>query len=154
MVKNCIFCQEIEEIKRNNKNPFFVIELKTGYVSLGYNQYYKGYCLFISKVHASELHELESEIKKQFLVEMALVGEVINTIFHPKKINIELLGNTHSHLHWHIFPRYKKDILPKIPVWNNPDFLTNKIRPTKSELDWLKSNLLKGFNKMLERERL
>lgn len=154
MFSNCLFCQEIESIKNNKINPFFVIKLKTGYVSIGHNQYYRGYCLFISKVHASELHELDKELKKNFLIEMAVVEEVIYTTFKPKKINIELLGNSHSHLHWHIIPRYIKDILPKIPIWNNPEFLMNKTRPSKSELESLKKNLLKGFGQVLKRERL
>src|SRR3989338_949401 len=150
MVKDCIFCQEIEDIKHNKIDPFFVTELKTGYVSLGHNQYYRGYCLFISKIHASELHKLDSEFKKQFLIEMALVGEVIHTSFQPKKINIELLGNSHPHLHWHIIPRYKHDILPKIPVWNNSEFLKNKKRPSESQLNSLKKVLLYGFDTILK----
>jgi diadenosine tetraphosphate (Ap4A) HIT family hydrolase len=148
-INRCIFCKEINDISQNIINPFFVLKLKTGYVSLGYNQYYKGYCLFISKVHASELHKLDNKFKKQFLIEMSLVGEVICKVFKPKKLNIELLGNTHSHLHWHLLPRYKNDILPKIPVWNNPNFLDDKTRPTKSELVFLKKKLLKGFDKIL-----
>ena len=138
MVKDCIFCQEIEDIKHNKIDPFFVTELKTGYVSLGHNQYYRGYCLFISKIHASELHKLDSEFKKQFLIEMALVGEVIHTSFQPKKINIELLGNSHPHLHWHIIPRYKNDGGASLhSIVNNPSeeslrAIKEKIAKTKN----------------------
>lgn len=153
MSDNCLFCQEVENIQDNKIDPFFVIELKSGYVSLGHNQYYRGYCLFISKIHASDLHELDKESKKRFLIDMAFVEEAIYITFKPKKINIELLGNSRSHLHWHILPRYRKDILPKIPVWNNPEFLMNKTRPSKSELESLKKTLLKGFDKVLKRER-
>src|SRR3989344_2930294 len=124
-VNECRFCKEINDISQNIIDPFFVIKLKTGYVSLGHNQYYKGYCQFISNIHASELHELDNELKKQFLIEMSYVGEVIYRAFTPQKLNLELLGNTHSHLHWHIIPRYKNDILPTIPAWNNPETLIN-----------------------------
>lgn len=154
MPSDCSFCREIENIKNNKIDTFFVKELETGYVSIGHNQYYRGYCLFVSKIHASGLHELDKKLKKKFLIEMATVEEVIHTAFKPKKINIELLGNSYSHLHWHIIPRYKKDVLPKIPVWNNPEFLMNKTRPSKSEVESLKKTLLKDFDKALKREGL
>ncbi len=153
MSSNCLFCQEIENIKNNKINPFFVIELKTGYVSIGHNQYYRGYSLFLSKIHADELHQLDHEFKKQFLIDMAFLAESIYKSFKPKKLNYELLGNTQSHLHWHIIPRYKNDPSPKIPVWNNPEFLKNKKRPSETELKALKKKLLKGFEQVLNRKR-
>ena len=153
MLNKCFICLEIENIKQS-KNPYFVTELKTGYVVLGHNQYYKGYSLFFSKIHAEELHQLDHELKKQFLLDMTLLAEAIYKSFKPKKLNYELLGNTESHLHWHIIPRYKKDILPKIPVWNNPEFLKNKKRPSEAELRSLKKNLLKSFDQVLKRKRL
>ncbi len=151
MVKSCVFCQEIE-CPTLSRDAYFVTELKTGYVSFGYNQYYNGYCLFISNVHATELHELENEVKRQFLFEMSLVAETISTTFKPRKLNIELLGNSHAHLHWHIFPRYKDDPYPKIPVWNNESFLTSRARPTKAQLDGMREKLLRELTKILERE--
>jgi len=147
MLDKCFFCKDIENIKNNKKNPFFLLQLNSGYVSIGHNQYYKGYCLFISNIHASDLHELDRELRNKFLIDMALVEEVIYVTFKPKKINIELLGNSHPHLHWHIIPRYENDTLPKIPVWNNPEFLINKTRPSRYELNTLKKMLLEGFNK-------
>lgn len=154
MPTGCIFCEEIDRIKNNITDPYFVVKLETGYVSIAHNQYYEGYCLFISNIHASELHEIDMATRKQFLNEMVLVGEAIFNAFKPRKLNIELLGNSESHVHWHIIPRYKNDRLPKIPAWNNPEFLMNKKRPTESELESIKNTLLKSLDEVIKRNNL
>jgi diadenosine tetraphosphate (Ap4A) HIT family hydrolase len=70
-----------------------------------------------------ELHELKPDVRSRFLGEMALVAEAVFRAFSPRKLNYELLGNSVSHLHWHIFPRYEDDPNPQWPVWNNTAFL-------------------------------
>ncbi len=58
MSVKCDMCKVIEQIK-NNENPYFVKELETGYVILGWNQHFYGYTLFICKQHKVELFELD-----------------------------------------------------------------------------------------------
>ncbi len=111
----CLICSRILDIKNNN-NPYFITELKTGYVVLGDYQFYEGYSLFLSKSHVEELHMLK-EKRFEYLKEMAIVAEAVYNVFKPTKLNYELLGNTDKHLHWHIFPRYKNDPNPKSPIW-------------------------------------
>lgn len=116
---NCLICQRIELIKQG-KNPYFIKELETGYAVLGDYQYFKGYCLLLCKEHKTELHQLEPKIRDKFLQEMALLAEAVYKTFQAKKLNYELLGNTHQHLHWHIFPRHKTDPAPEEPIWLIP----------------------------------
>lgn len=71
--KNCLICQRIKLIKQG-KNPYFIKELKTGYAVLGDSQFFKGYCLFLCKLHKKELHELDKTFKLKFLEEMSLVA--------------------------------------------------------------------------------
>ena len=140
----CSICQEISEIKNNN-NPYFVLELSTGYVTIGNYQFYEGYTIFICKIHTDELHKLTHNFKKQFLMDMSLVAEAVFKNFKPKKLNYELLGNTASHLHWHIFPRYSNDPLPKRPIWCMHTDITcnNNVKPSLVQLKHLKNRLLK-----------
>ncbi len=130
---------------KHAKNKYFVKELITGYVVVGYSQYQKGYTLFLSKTHATELHELSKEQRTLFLQEMAIVAEAVYKAFHPKKLNYELLGNAEQHLHWHLFPRYKSDADPTMPVWNVPSKIRNakKYQPTLKEIEVIKNKLLK-----------
>lgn len=112
----CEICKRIRQIKQGT-NKYFVMELKTGYVVLEDNQFFKGYSLFLCKKHVKELHKLPSSYKLTFLTEMSLIGEAIYQTFKPKKLNYELLGNKYPHLHWHIIPRYLDDLYNKKPIW-------------------------------------
>lgn len=143
-MNDCLICSRIESIKKQ-ENPYFVKELETGYVVLGDFQFYKGYTLFLSKVHVNELHELDEELRVKFLEEMALVAEAVYKSFQPLKLNYELLGNGDSHLHWHIFPRHKDDPNPKSPIWviDKTVRYAEAARPTEEELEKLKLELLK-----------
>jgi diadenosine tetraphosphate (Ap4A) HIT family hydrolase len=116
MSSQCLVCERIKNIQ-DKINPYFVTEFETGYVVLGDFQYFKGYTLFLCKQHKTELHQLESNFKMKFLQEMSMVAEAVFLAFKPKKLNYELLGNTVSHLHWHIFPRYDDDPVPGMPIW-------------------------------------
>lgn len=144
----CFVCDRIALIKRK-ENKYFIKELKTGYVVLGDFQYFPGYTLFLSKVHRSELHLLKD--RNLFLSEMGIVAEAVFKAFKPKKMNYELLGNTDSHLHWHLIPRYGND--PKIgtAIWAIDYNIrcSEKSRPNDNELEQMKVKLLFELEKLL-----
>lgn len=119
MVINCLICNRIQLIQEN-KNPYFVRELNTGYVVLADSQYFEGYTLFLGKHHVTELHQLAPAEKLAFLEEMSLVQEACAKAFHADKMNIELLGNGDAHVHWHLFPRHNGDTAQSGPVWWTP----------------------------------
>lgn len=133
----CLVCTRIAAIKENS-NPYFIYELETSYAVLADSQYYKGYTLLLSKYHQKELHQLNSHIKLKYLQEMAIVAEAVHNVFKPHKVNYELLGNKHPHLHWHIIPRYLDDDLLTEPIWARsfhernttvlPDFQLKKLK--------------------------
>lgn len=142
-MENCLICDRIKLIKEG-KNPYFVKELKTGYVVLGDIQRFKGYTLFLCKEHATELHFLEKEFRNTYLQEMSLVAEAVYNAFHPDKINYELLGVGNAvHMHWHIFPRTEGDTSQPGPVWrlDRSEMSNEKYRPTEKELTELKRRL-------------
>ena len=151
----CLICDRINMIK-NNTNPYFVKELKTGYVVIGDNQHFKGYTLFIYKEHKSELFHLNYENRNMFLNEMVLVAEAVSNAFNANKMNYELLGNGDSHLHWHLFPRVDGDLEKygnegKGPVWWYPKdkMFSNDNRPSDDELKEMKNILLNEINKSI-----
>jgi diadenosine tetraphosphate (Ap4A) HIT family hydrolase len=139
-MNNCLVCNRINSILKN-ENPFFVTELKTGYVVLCDYQSYWGYTLFLSKQHAVELHQLDATYKSLFLLEMAQVAEAVYKSFNPDKLNYELLGNLDAHLHWHIIPRRKIDLLSRKSIWEIPQE-DRSYRPTPHEIQQLKEKLL------------
>lgn len=146
----CLVCKRIELIKEN-KNKYFVKETETGYVVLCDYQYFCGYTIFISKIHTDELHKLGKANRELFLKEMALVAEAVIITFKPKKLNYELLGNSDSHLHWHLIPRYGDDPKPETAIWAI-DYETRCNEKTKvpdAKLNKMKIKLLDQINKLL-----
>lgn len=150
-VKSCLICERIEQIK-NNENKYFVKEMKFGYVVLGDYQFYKGYTLLLSKVHTNELHKLKRADRSQFLEDMAIVSEAVYRSFKPRKLNYELLGNTDSHLHWHIFPRYLNDPKPGYTTWVLPkkQRCSTKTVPSDEELVIMKTKLLNAIDELVK----
>lgn len=148
---NCFICQRIESIKKNN-NPFFVMELKTGYVVLGDYQFYRGYTLFLCKKHVTELHQLPSKLASLYLSEMMIVAKAVWQAFGPEKLNYELLGNSNPHLHWHIIPRYKNDPQKDSPIWcYDPKIRIDKKRQlSPNELLVFKKKLVEQIKERLK----
>lgn len=142
MKENCFVCDRIQQIHAGT-NPYFVTEMESGYVALGDFQFYPGYTVFLSKVHATELHLLPKPDRLQFLEDMATVAEAVYKAFKPEKLNYELLGNLDSHMHWHIFPRYRDDPDPKNPVSVIPPEVRNaeSTRPSPGQLEEMKRKL-------------
>ena len=83
---------------------------------LGPWQFFTGYCVLVSREHATELNQLGPN-RGAFLEEMATLAQAIEECFHPHKLNYELLGNQVPHLHWHLFPRSADDPDRLRPVW-------------------------------------
>jgi diadenosine tetraphosphate (Ap4A) HIT family hydrolase len=84
---------------------------------LGTWQFYQGYCLLVSRRHATELSGLAGDERRAYLDEMCCLAQAIEACFGPHKLNYELLGNQVPHLHWHLFPRYRDDPDVLRPVW-------------------------------------
>jgi diadenosine tetraphosphate (Ap4A) HIT family hydrolase len=121
MPEGCEICERISRVTPDS--PYLIAEFDSGYAVLADNQYYRGYTIFLAKQCVPELHELPVDVRARFLEEMAQVAEAVFRAFRPRKLNYELLGNSVSHLHWHLLPRYADDPNPRWPVWSNLAFL-------------------------------
>lgn len=147
----CMVCDRINRILKN-ENPYFVKELKTGYVVIGDHQRIKGYSLFLCKECQTELHFLEPSFRDEFLHEMSLVAEAVYNAFKPDKLNYELLGaGPGVHMHWHIFPRRMGDTPNNCPVWLlGKELHDDKYLPSQAELEELKQKLNTELEKLLK----
>jgi diadenosine tetraphosphate (Ap4A) HIT family hydrolase len=99
----------------------FVAELSSCYVILGDQQFYRGYCVLLAKLHATELYLMPPDAARMLSDEMRLVAEAIATVVKPWKMNYECLGNGEPHVHWHLFPRYETDQMRGVPIWLRPE---------------------------------
>ncbi len=122
----CLFCPVIEGLRHHETYHVpsgevirKIQELPTAIVVLSNDQYYPGYTLVIAKTHATELYHLPENESTQYCQDMLRVAKAIATVFQPRKMNYELLGNTVAHLHWHLVPRYGWDPNPQRPIWEH-----------------------------------
>jgi diadenosine tetraphosphate (Ap4A) HIT family hydrolase len=112
----CPFCDKVAGISSLAPDEL-VWEFRHGVALLGPWQYYEGYCILVSKMHATELSQLSPSDRAAFLQELCVLARAIEEAFRPHKLNYELLGNEVPHLHWHVFPRYLHDAERLKPVW-------------------------------------
>ena len=113
---DCVFCRRLSG--REALPPGEVVwEFPHSVALLGPWQFYHGYCLLVSRTHATELSRLPDVERRAYLDEMCLLARAVETACRPHKLNYELLGNQVPHLHWHLFPRYADDPARLSPVW-------------------------------------
>lgn len=113
---SCLLCDRVE-LTKIDKYPYLIHEYKNSYLMLGEHQFFKGYCVLISKHHYKEMTDAPKEIQRELFEELMKAHETIEKVFSPTKMNLCSLGNVVSHVHWHLFPRYKEDDQFKDPPW-------------------------------------
>jgi diadenosine tetraphosphate (Ap4A) HIT family hydrolase len=114
---NCSLCERVKEASKGDY-PFLVKEYDHSYLMLGEHQFYRGYCVLISKSHHREMADIPSPERESIFQEMMATSKALQQVFQPKKMNLCSLGNVAEHLHWHFFPRYGDD-----PDFTNPPWL-------------------------------
>lgn len=144
-------CKMCDKLKNVRNDPYFIMELETGYVMLGWFQRFKGYTVFDCKQHGPELHDLEHNFKIKHLEEMTIVAEAVCNVFKPDKLNYELLGNGCSHIHWHLYPRTKGDTPTVSSVYQLPDnvLFDESTRPDEKTREEYKAKIKNEIEKLL-----
>lgn len=139
MDATCPFCVKLKQL--DTLPPGEVVWQFPGSVALlGTWQFYQGYCVLVSRRHATELSQLDETERRGYLDEMCLLARAIEAAFQPHKLNYELLGNQVPHLHWHVFPRSADDPRRLDPVWldidaaNNDPVLRHQLTGTRERL--------------------
>ncbi len=99
----------------------FIAELDSCYVILGDQQLYRGYCVLLAKLHATELYLMPADAARMLCDEMRLVADAIAAVVMPWKMIYECLGNAEPHVHWQLLPRYETDEMRRGPIWLRPE---------------------------------
>jgi diadenosine tetraphosphate (Ap4A) HIT family hydrolase len=113
---DCSLCQRVSLLKEGNY-PYLIHEFPHSYLVLGEHQFFRGYCVLISKGHYKEMTDMPPGIQAEMFQEMMKVSSVLQRFFQPSKMNMCSLGNVVPHVHWHFFPRYIDDAQFKDPPW-------------------------------------
>lgn len=109
-------------------NPTILARLSAGFAAIGDVQFLPGYCVLLTdRPGVERLSDLERFARLSFLDDMDLLGEAIERACSKadpsfRRVNLEILGNTHGFLHAHVWPRYEwePDEVRHLPVWLYP----------------------------------
>ncbi|WP_414049982.1 HIT family protein [Macrococcus animalis] len=94
-------------------------ELKGSFVVFGDVQFLPGYCVLLPKREVRLLNDLTMDERRDYLMDMTIVGDAIMEACQPTRVNYEILGNQDHFLHAHLFPRYEweSEDVKYMPVW-------------------------------------
>jgi diadenosine tetraphosphate (Ap4A) HIT family hydrolase len=106
-------------------NPTVLAKMAHSYAVIGDTQFLPGYCVLLADdPKVDRLTDLPKPARLAFLESMDALGEAVENACRAsdpafRRINFEILGNTDSYLHAHIFPRYEWEAESNIglPVW-------------------------------------
>ncbi len=131
----CPLCLRVEQTQ-THQYPYLIHEFENSYLYLGEHQYYRGYCVLVTKEHYKEMTDIPEAKREVLFKEMMIAHSAIEKAFLPKKMNMCSLGNVVPHIHWHFFPRYADDANFNNSPWLQMHlFETVKVTPDeRSEL--------------------
>jgi diadenosine tetraphosphate (Ap4A) HIT family hydrolase len=109
IITNCPFCNP-------DSNSELILESATAYAIFDKFPVNQGHALIIPKKHISDYFQLTFKEQSACWFMLNAVKDIIIEKFHPDGFNIginvqEAAGQTISHVHIHLIPRYKGDVL-------------------------------------------
>lgn len=107
----------------SGENPTLILKMKSGFVVMADNQFLPGYCILLRYPKVESMSDLTWDERKQFLLDASLVGDAINRVCKPRRINYSTLMNKDNYLHTHIEARYdwEPDEYKYRPSWTYPE---------------------------------
>ena len=89
-----------------DENPMVLAKMKSGFAVIGDYQFLPGYCVLLAYPQAGSLNDLSLEDRQQYLLDMTILGDAINNVCKPLRLNYSTLMNADHYLHTHIEARY------------------------------------------------
>lgn len=111
-----------------NDDESFITENENWKVFLSYDQCYIGHCMIISKRHAQDLNELNSDEIKSLFEMIKKLEDVMKKAFGATMFNVSCLMNdcynakpSNPHVYFNLRPRYAKPVDAGL-IFDDPEF--------------------------------
>ncbi len=114
--EDCPLCARIQSEEPADEFGFVIAQLRLSRLYLGRNQFVPGYCTLVCTKHVREPYHLTTAEQTLYFGDMMSACQTLERVFHPVKMNLQLLGNAVPHLHAHLIPRYYGDAAPSRPI--------------------------------------
>ena len=107
------------EAARQGELARVIARLPSGWAVIGDPQITRGYCLLLPDPVVPDLNALTGDARRQFLDDMAALGDAVLAATDAERINYEILGNVEPALHAHVIPRHAAEDPERrgTPVW-------------------------------------
>jgi diadenosine tetraphosphate (Ap4A) HIT family hydrolase len=107
------------ESARKGELARVIARMASGWAVLGDPQITHGCCLLLPDPVVPDLNALTGDARRQFLDDMARLGDAVLAVTGAERINYEILGNVEPALHAHVIPRLATEdpALRIKPVW-------------------------------------
>ncbi len=97
----------------------WICDLPLSQVRLSHNAAFPWIILIPKRADLVELIDLSESDTVQLFKEIRQGSKIMQTLFHPKKLNVAALGNIVAQLHIHVIARFESDKAWPNPVWNS-----------------------------------
>ncbi|MGZ3601119.1 MAG: hypothetical protein ACXWQ5_15740 [Ktedonobacterales bacterium] len=91
---------------RRGEHPLILAPMPSGYAVLGDTQFLPGYCVLLASPRVEGLNDLMLEQRREFLLEMALLGDAVMAVCQPERIDYAIMGDADHFLQAHVHARY------------------------------------------------
>ncbi len=105
----CKLCLKVKELKAG-RDASLIKEFKHSFFVVFDHQFFPGYSMVVAKDHVTDFSNLEREVAAEFMTEVWDSAQAVKKSFNPYRVNYASLGNVVNHLHFHIIPRYEKEL--------------------------------------------
>lgn len=107
------------EACRAGQQASLIARLPSGWAIMGTSQFLRGYSLLLPDPVAPHLNAMDQAHRRQFLDDMARLGDAVLAATGALRINYAMLGNLEPALHAHVVPRYvdEPDVLRTAHPW-------------------------------------
>lgn len=94
---------------RQGADPTLIAKLESGWAVFGERQFLRGYALLLPDPVVPHLNALSDAARRQFLDDMARLGDAVLGATAALRINYAMFGNLEPALHAHVIPRFEAE---------------------------------------------